>query len=200
MSDYLDSFYFFISGAALLLAVLGIWFTAVMPGTDCWSKRFFLCFFGVIALCCFLSFVELALYFYPSPAAAIRVVVILECLLFLLPTPMLTFFLLYCCGEALRESPLLRAALSLWALYAALVISGLFHDAFFFFAADRTLYRGPWYPLLPLPILAINLLNLIVVIRRRERRPTPTTSWCCRTRGASTPSTGSSTRPMPRRA
>ena len=32
MNGWLDSFYVFISGAALLLAALGLWFAAIMPG------------------------------------------------------------------------------------------------------------------------------------------------------------------------
>ena len=33
---------FSISGAGLLLSVVGLWFTTIMPGSDRWSKRFFL--------------------------------------------------------------------------------------------------------------------------------------------------------------
>ena len=45
-----DFFYFFIIGAALLLSVLGLWFTAIIPGFDRWSKRFFMLYFIVLTV------------------------------------------------------------------------------------------------------------------------------------------------------
>ena len=52
MNSWIDFFYFFICGAALLLSVLALWFTIIMPGIDRWSKRFFLLFFTVLMLNC----------------------------------------------------------------------------------------------------------------------------------------------------
>ena len=54
MKGWLDYFYSFIFGGALLLSVLGMWFSAIIPGLDRWSKRFFLRYFIVFTLC-FLS-------------------------------------------------------------------------------------------------------------------------------------------------
>lgn len=42
MSYWIPLFYFFLIGAALLLSAIGLWFTAIVPGVDRWSKRFFL--------------------------------------------------------------------------------------------------------------------------------------------------------------
>ena len=45
MNGWIDFLYAFLYGALLLLSVLGLWLTAIMPGIDRWSKRFFQCFF-----------------------------------------------------------------------------------------------------------------------------------------------------------
>ena len=47
MSSWSDFFYVFIFGAALLLSALGMYFTAVIPGIDRWSKKFFFGYFTV---------------------------------------------------------------------------------------------------------------------------------------------------------
>jgi len=162
-----DFFYFFIIGVTELLSGLGLWFTVIMPGIDRVSKLFFRSFFIVLMLCCFTGLVDTFLRLYPIPTV-IRFLQIPECLLLAHPLPMLTFFLVYCCGENMRRSKLLRAVLGLWAVYFVLVTSGLFTDAFYFVTPDRQVHRGPWYPLMLLPAIVIALLNLAAVIRRRK--------------------------------
>ena len=41
-----------LSGAALLLSVMGLWFTIIIPGISRWNRRFFLSYFLVFLLCC----------------------------------------------------------------------------------------------------------------------------------------------------
>ena len=44
--------YTYLSGAALLLSMMGLWFTVIIPGIDRWSRRFFLSYFLIFMLCC----------------------------------------------------------------------------------------------------------------------------------------------------
>ena len=168
MNGWNDFFYYFIIGATLLLSALGLWFTAIMPGIDRWNKRFFRSFFIVLmsSVCTVLT--DIALRAYSAPSAVIRFMQVLECLLLALPLPMLTVLLLHCCGENMRESRLLQAVLGLWAVYFLLVISGLISSTFYFVTPDRQVHRGPWYPLMLLPAIAIMLLNDTAAIRRRR--------------------------------
>ena len=171
MNGWNDFFYYFIIGATLLLSMLGLWLTAIMPGVDRWNKRFFRSFFIVLILNDCTVLTDIVLRFYSAPSAAIRFMIIPECLLLALPLPMLTVLLLHCCGENMRESRLLQAMLGLWAVYFLLVISGLFNNAFFFVTPDRQNQRGPWYPFMLLPAIAIMLLNDSAAIRRRRLLP-----------------------------
>ena len=50
MIGWTEVFYVSIISAALLLCVLGLWFTAIIPGIDRWSKRFFQAYFSVFIL------------------------------------------------------------------------------------------------------------------------------------------------------
>ena len=54
MNGGINSFFYFITGAALLLSVLGLWFTAIIPGINHWGKRFFI---GYFLFSCFPAFV-----------------------------------------------------------------------------------------------------------------------------------------------
>lgn len=164
-----DIFYFSIISAALVLSGVGLWFTAVIPAIDRWSKRFFLCYFIVFMLCCASGCAEMVLWYHPVPIAAAYFVLIPECLILSLPLPMLTVYLLYCCGESIRASSLLRAVLGLWAVYAVLLISSPFIGGFTYITSISLYERGPLYPLLLLPLVAAEIFNLAGAIRRRKR-------------------------------
>ena len=169
MNGWIDFFYIFIFGAALLLSVLGLWFTAILPGIDRWSNRFFLSYYLVFMLCCLSALVETAFQYYLVPSAAMVFILLLESLLLSLPLPMLTVFLLHCCGENVRRSRLLHAVLSLWAVYVVLLVSALFIKGFVYVMPDNQYIRGPLYPIGLVPLIAILLLNLAGAIRRRAR-------------------------------
>ncbi len=168
MSDWTEIFYFSIFGAALLLSVLGVWFTAVIPGLDRWSKRFFHCYFIAIILCCISSLFEAIPLFFSISNAAFYFILIVECLFLSLPLPMLTVYLAHCRGETVRESKVLRAAAVLWAIFLAVLVSAPFIGGFTILTPDNHYYRGPLYPLAMLPLIAILLLNLSGTIRSRK--------------------------------
>lgn len=117
MSSWIDFFYFFISGVAMVLSVLGLWFTAIMPGIDRWSRRFFLGYFNTLMICCLSGSREVVFYYYPVPISAIYFVMLLESLLLSLPLPMLTVYLLHCCGENMRSNKLLHIVLFLLGIH-----------------------------------------------------------------------------------
>lgn len=165
MSSQLNIFYFSIFGAALLLSVMGVWFTAVIPGLDRWSKRFFLCYFIAFMLCCLSCLLETLPLFVPISNAAFSFLLTVESLLLSLPLPILTVYLLHCRGESMRKSALLRAVAAMWAPYCALCVSTPFTETVTYLTPDNHYYRGPLYPLVVLPLLAILLLNLAGVIR-----------------------------------
>ena len=164
-----DIFYFFFISSALVLSLMGLWFAAVMPMSDRWSKRFFLDYFIVFLLCCLSIPAEMMLTYFSAPIAAAYFLLILECLILSLPLLMLVVYLLHCCGENIRASRLLRAVLVLWAIYVVLLVFSPFIGSVTYITSVSLYQRGPLYPLLLLPLVAIQLLTLVSVIRRRAR-------------------------------
>lgn len=169
MSSWNDIFYFSVTSAALLLSVIGLWFAYVMPGMDRWSKRFFQSYFVVLLLSCVSILAEMALHYFSVPSSLIFFLLLLATLLLSLPLPMLTVYLLHCCGENLRSSKLLYAVIGLWSVYFVLLVSTPFIRGFGYISAENQYCRGPLYPLLLAPIIAILLLNFTCTLRRRAR-------------------------------
>ena len=164
-----DIFYFSIISVALVLSVMGLWFTAVMPGMDYWNKRFFLVYFVVLMGCILSSLIAIVLHYFPISSVVIYFILHLECLLLSLPFPMLTAYLLHCCSESVRPSRLFQTALGLWTVYFVLLLSVSVTGGFFSVTVENQPFRGPLYPLLMLPLIAIMLINLVGAIRRRTR-------------------------------
>lgn len=169
MISWLVIFYFSFFGAALLLSLMGVWFTAIIPGLDRWSKRFFLCYFIVFMLCCLCSVLEAIPRYFPISRAAFSLILTVESLFLSLPLPMLTLYLLHCRGDELRKSKLLWAVSGLWALYCVLVLTTPFTGSVTVISPDNRYDRGPLYPLALAPLTVILLLNLAGAIRGRKQ-------------------------------
>ena len=169
MNGLLEFFSFSIAGAAQLLSMMGLWFIAIIPGIDRWSKRFFVSYFLIFMLCCLSGLLERIFQFFILPGAVFYFLMLLESLLFSLPLPMLTVYLLHCCSESMRTSKLLHIVLGVWTFLLIVYASAVFIEGFFYITPENQYYRGPLYPFFLLPLIAIQLLNLVGTIRRRKR-------------------------------
>lgn len=160
-----------IISAALMLSIIVIWFSTVIPGMDRWNRRFFRSYFIVFALCCLSSLTETALYHYHAPGIAIYTEMIAGSLFLMLPLPMLTVYLLHYCGENILHSRLLKAVIVFMVIYCLMLASTLIIDGLWYVTPDWQYYRGPLYPLLPLPLIAILIINFTGTLRRRRLLP-----------------------------
>ena len=168
MSDWLTLLYCGLSGMMTMLVALGIGATAILPGIDRWSKRFFISFFAVLLLCVIVGLGDGMVAGKPGLVAWGRAVIFLEYLLISSLIPMQAFYLLHCCGEDWRRSALFRAVAGLWGVFLILLGVAQFTDCFYYISPENRFCRGEWHALLMLPMFAM-LLNLVGVIRRRSR-------------------------------
>lgn len=171
----LDLFYLFMSGVALLLCVHELWFAAIMPGIDRWNKRFFLIYFVILLLCCLSGLFEIIVYYTSVSSWAMYLALLIESVLILMPLPMLTAYLLHCAfnlnGIDMLSSRLFKAVLFIFAVSIIMLIITPFTSEPFnliYIMPDKNYYRGPLYPLLPLPAAVIMLLNLAATIQQRK--------------------------------
>lgn len=169
MSGWTGSLDAFVLGASSLLSVIGLWFAAVIPGIDRWSRRFFMFYFVIFMLCCLSWAAELAFQHYAAPVAAFYLLLLFETLLLSLPLPMLTVYLLHCCSEDMRSSGLLRAVLCFWAVLVVLLACTPLIGGIVYVTPENQYFHGPLYALVQAPAILILLLNLAGAVRRRAR-------------------------------
>ena len=161
-------FFYFASGATLLLSLLGLWFIAIMPNVDRWSKRFFRILFAALVLLSLNCITETVLYSHTVPIAYLYLTLNLESLLLSMTQPMITAYLLHCCGEDVRSSKLFHAVMILWAIFAVLHTIAPFIGGFYYFTPENRYYRASWYPFMLMPMLILMVLNIAGMIRRRN--------------------------------
>jgi sensor histidine kinase YesM len=164
-----DILYYSMFGASLLLSLMGLWFTAVIPGIDRWNRRFFMNYFLIFLLGCLSGIAEMIFQAYLVPGVVFVFLLIAETLLLSLPLLMLTVYLLHCCGENLYSSSFFYAALGLWGLFLILSASTPFISGVVRFTPDNQYSRGPLYPLFLLPAIALLLLNFVWIMKSRMR-------------------------------
>lgn len=160
--------YIYLCGASLLLMGLGLGLAAIMPDIDRWSKRFFIVFFSILFLNSCFALIEIIFYEVPGKAFLQVFSNFWMSLLATFPLPMLTAFLLHCCGEDLRKSSLFHAVSVLYGLYFLLVVIAQFTAFIYYLTPDGHLHRGSLYSLAVAPLVTIGLLNLSGLIRRRS--------------------------------
>ena len=168
MNSWIEHFFYFIIGAAMLLTVMGLWFTVIMPCLDRWSRRFFIGYFSVLLFCSVASLADMIIAPYPNTKFALEVLGFLETLSLTVPIPMLTVYLIHCRGESVWGSRLFRTVLALWLVFFAVLASTPFTNYIYYTAPDRQFQRGTWFPLLMLPLIVIMLLNLAATVRARR--------------------------------
>ena len=158
-------------GAAIMLALLGLVVSVAMPASDRWNKRFFIAYFTVLVLYIGFCTADAFTYRRSDMRAAQTVIYYFETLFCTLLLPMLTAYILRCCGEDWLHSPAFRLAAALWGLGFVLLNIAPFSTWIYYATPENSFCRGPLYPLLLLPPGAIVFLNLVCVIRRRFRLP-----------------------------
>ena len=170
MIFWFDSYFiYFITGATLLLSLTGLWFTAVMPGIDRWSKRFFRSLFVLFILLNIVGLLDIITYSYPVPIWIMYLMIILESVLLSIAPLMMTAYLIHCCGEKVFSNKLFYAVLALWGVFVAMLAVSPFTKIFYYFMPDGEYRRGFWYPVLLVPMIMAMLLTVAGLVRWRKR-------------------------------
>lgn len=169
MMSWVYGLEFSITGALLAMMLLGIAFSAFMPAIDRWSRRYFITLFSLLFLCSASCFLVALFWEDPSKITAIKIVYIFEGLLLSTPIFMPTTFLLHSCGENIKKSLLFKLTSVLIGLYVITVFAAPFTNKLYFVTAENEFVRGPWYSLSIIPVFLVMILNVVAVIRRKNK-------------------------------
>ena len=158
-----------ILGALLIMMALGIVFSAMMPVTDRWSKRYFITLFSLFLICSVTCFLATLFWEDPHMAMAERIVYFFEGLFLSSLMFMPTIFLLRSCGEDLKNNLMFRVVSALLIMYYIMLIVAQFTEAVYYVTPDNKYIRGPLFALWLSPLVVILILNIAGVIRRRKK-------------------------------
>ena len=156
-------------GITMVMLLMSLVIAVMVPGIDRWSKRFFIAFFTVLLLYGGASLVEVFLEGRPGSRFALGILYYIDSLFPSILVPMLTAYLLHCCGEDLRGSRLFRIEAALWTVFFILLNTTPFTTLFYYILPENRLCRGPLYPLMLGFLFVMALIALAGVIRRRKR-------------------------------
>ena len=156
-------------GGALMLVLLGLGIAIVMPAIDRFSKRFFITYFSVLVLYAGIGFISEVLLSQPGMKRALDGLYYVDTLFSSVLLPLMTVYLIHCCGEDWRNSALLCAVFALWIAFFIMLNAALFTNWFYWVTPDYQICRGPLYPLMMTSLEAIAVLTLGGVIRWRRR-------------------------------
>lgn len=154
--------------AGLVLTLLGLMLAIFCRPMEGWTRGFFVATFIVLIIYS-IAVLTSDYAVMRFSAAVLRPSVFMESLMSSLMMPMLCAFMLKLCDEPLRKSRLLRATLTLWGVYFALLIYTQFSTVIYSVSDDGVYRRGALYPVLLVAPAMIMLLNLIGLWRRRKR-------------------------------
>lgn len=169
MIDWINILSYSVCGAMLMLMTFGIALSAFMPTLDSWSRRYLVTLFALLWASVFVLFLDTIFYIYPDMADLERLLCFLQFLFLSTFMFMPTVFLIHCCGEKLKESLLFRVVMALWGVSLLILIAAQFTDAFYYVTDDNQFVRGSLFGLMLVPLVLIMILNIIGLIRRKNK-------------------------------
>lgn len=162
-------FDFFLVGNMTALMAIGLAVSFMMPRRDKWVRRYFIVLFLVLTMLIVVILADLILMrVHGYSLTAEKIVWGVEASFVSIPLIMFTRYLLHCCGEDVKKSPLFISTLVLFTAYNVIIVLSSFISGFYYTDQYTYFERGPLYWLLTAPIIVIMILNLIGVIRRRK--------------------------------
>ena len=153
-----------------MLVLLALGAAIIIPNSDQWSRRFFRIFFLILVLYSSFGIADMIVTSSSSDmVSTLKILYYFETLLALIMFPMLTAYLLHCCGENLIHSGLLRAAVVLSCICFIMLNFSPFITWFYYFTPVNQFHRGPLYIMVIVLMDAIMVLNLVGVLQRRKK-------------------------------
>ena len=171
MTGLMDKIEFLLVGAAFMMMLMGLGVTVIIPRIDRWNKRFFTVFFMVLTLYGLFGITDLLVRDRLRMITLLNICYYFESLLASILIPMLTVYLLHCCGEDPIRSRLFRIVSALYAVFFIMLSLSPFSTWFYTAAPGDYLIRGPLYTPMIALIDVILIHNLCGLIRRRNKLP-----------------------------
>lgn len=170
MTNPIDITNFAFADAGFVVAALGFLLNIFIPYTKPIYKRFFAVIFALLMLYVasdIASQITLAVLG-KDYATLSQVAIFFESLFSSIIMPILTAYLLYSAGRLKLLSPPIFVISGLWLIYFILLCSTWFSDKIYYITEDNVYHRGPYYPILLVPVILMTAFNIVLVILNKK--------------------------------
>ena len=171
MINLTDLVNFAAAATGLVIVLIGLFFTFAVSYLETWTRRFFIALFSVAAayvVSDLLSQVSL-LFLGPDYSVLSRIAVFGESFFSSILMPMMTLYLLHCSGERRKRTPIFSSMVTLWLVYASLLIFTQFTTDIYSISPNNVYQRGPLYFVLLVPPVTMMGLNFVSLLFRRKK-------------------------------
>ena len=158
-----------IDAAALLLLTIGLLSSLINVSVNKQTQRFFVLFFSFSLLYVISNLAFLAFESRTKIVVGTQVSVFMESFFSSVLMPLLTVYILRCCGENVLKSPLMVSVFILWLAFISMLTAAQLTDLFYYITPDNVYHRGVCYPALLVPLVLIMAANLIYLIIRHKK-------------------------------
>ncbi len=172
MIDLIARINFAIAIVGLSFAIMGLMLIRSVKFLDRQTRNFFTVFFIIIFSYVMFDFLGQLTHNYHTREAAViaQFLLFMESLVSSLLTVMTTGFLLQQSGdEHWMKNRIMHITVGLWVIYALFLIYTQFTGVFYSFDDENNYSRGPYYPMLLVPLVLIMLINIIVLFLKKDR-------------------------------
>ncbi len=169
MDSFAGEFVYLAIGSIFMLTVIGLVTAIILPGIDRWGRRCYIIINLILMIALVISVADLIMVGKPNLVTEEKVIIWLEDLGYSLLYPMIAVLHLYYVRENWKTAVSFRVTAVLWGVFFILHGIGQFTTCFYYITPENIYCQGPLYLLLLTPLIAILLIDMIVLYRKRRR-------------------------------
>lgn len=169
MTDWIYLINICIVSASLATAVIGLVASFLFRDLDHFSRKLFQTLFSLQFACLTLDLISLLIVNVESLAWTSYFFTLFMSIVSATMLPIITVYLLHSCNENFYRNALFYATVALMSVYIFMLLSTLYSSAFFSVDFVGTYQRGPYYTFLFIPSSLVMILNLIGVVKRKDK-------------------------------
>lgn len=158
-----------IDSAAMACLLFGLVLTMINTTLHSRIRGIILIILSIMIFYVLCNFLSYTFYSFTDDVLLSQICLFFESLSSSLALPMLTLLLLTICKEDCKKSILFYITLALLIVYVVLLILTQFTKGIYYYTSNNVYIRGPYYAVLLVPTVLITIINLIGVIRRKNK-------------------------------
>ena len=133
------------------------------------AKDYFLLIFSILVLYAASNFAGLLTENFMDNPIYTQIFIFIESAAASVLMLLVSAYMLTSCGKDASKSPLMIIIGILWVIYMVILVYTQFSTTIYYISADNAYHRGPYYPILLVPLFLILLIDLVTAVVLRKQ-------------------------------